>query len=277
MRITSFKGKFAYITGGSSGIGLATAKLLACRGASVIIFSRQIGPLQSAAGELEKCRLSADQQFSYMQMDVSRRETVEEVLGRAVNEFGAPDILVNSAGTSYPQKFEDTPYEKFDDIIKVNLYGAWNTIDFLLPHLKQKKGYIVNVSSIAGFIGVFAMTAYSASKFAIIGFSEALRSELKPHGVSVSVLCPPDVDTPMLERSNRIKPEEAKALSATADSMTAEAVAEYLIKALSKEDFLLIPNMSGKTTYLLKRLFPGLAEWVIDGKIKSVQRKAGHI
>ena len=242
MKITNFAGRVAYITGGSSGIGLATAKLLASKKANVIIFSRQIDLLKKAVLEIENCRVSAEQRFSYMPLDVSQREMAVQVLNSAVNEFGVPDILINSAGISYPQKFEDTQYQKFDDIIKVNLYGTWNTINILLPHLKLTKGYIVNVSSIAGFIGVFGMTSYSASKFAVIGFSEALRSEMKPQGVTVSILCPPDVDTPMLEKSNRIKPEEAKALSSTADIMTPEAVASSLVRAMSKEDFLLVPE-----------------------------------
>ena len=139
--------------------------------------------------------------------------------------------------------------------------------------MKQKKGYIVNISSIAGFIGVFGMTSYSASKFGVIGFSEALRSELKPCEVNVSVLCPPDVSTPMLEKADRIKPEEAKAISSGADIMTPEAVAEVLVRALAREDFLIIPNASGKFTYFMKRLFPGLTEWIVDGKIRGVQQK----
>lgn len=275
MKISSFTGRTAYITGGSSGIGVATAKLLAARGAGVVIFARQPELLQKAAAEIEKCRMSPEQKVGYMQLDVAQREKVIEVLGQAVAEYGAPDMLINSAGISFPKKFEETDYQKFDDIMKVNIYGTWNMINVLLPWLKQKKGYIVNVSSIAGFVGVFGMTSYSASKFAVIGFSEALRSELKPDGVSVAVLCPPDVDTPMLERSNQIKPEEAKAISGNASLMSAEAVAEYLVKCLAKEDFLLIPNAAGRQTYLLKRLFPGLVERVIDNTIKKVQQQKG--
>lgn len=274
MKITNFKDRVAYITGGSSGIGLATAKLLASKGASIIIFARQEGVLKEAVSEIEKCRVSPEQRFSYKQLDVAQRKMTVEVLGGAVNEFGIPDILINSAGISYPQKFEDTDYKKFDEIIKANLYGTWNTIDVLLPFLKQKKGYIVNVSSIAGFIGVFGMTSYSASKFGVIGFSEALRSELKSSEVNVSVLCPPDVSTPMLEKADRIKPEEAKAISSGADIMTPEAVAKVLVRALAREDFLIIPNTSGKFTYFMKRLFPGLTEWIVDGKIRGVQQKS---
>jgi 3-dehydrosphinganine reductase len=89
---------------------------------------------------------------------VSQREMAEQALPAAVKEYGPPDILVNSAGISHPQEFWNTSYETFDKIIKVNLYGTVNMTGILLPYLKESKGYIVNLSSIAGFIGVFSMT-----------------------------------------------------------------------------------------------------------------------
>ena len=276
MKITDFKERVVYITGGSSGIGLATAKLLAAKGASVIIFARKTELLEIAMGEIENFRVNPAQRFSCMQLDVAQRDMAVKALSRAVNDFGIPDILINSAGISHPQKFEDTEYKTFDDIVRVNLYGTWNTINVLLPFIKQNKGYIVNVSSIAGFVGVFGMTSYSASKYAVIGFSEALRSELKACGVNVAVLCPPDVSTPMLEKADEIKPEEAKAISSEADIMTPEAVAAELVKAMAKDDFLIIPNASGRFTHLIKRLLPGLTESIIDGKIRGVQKKGNN-
>lgn len=273
MKVTDFKGRLAYITGGSSGIGLATARLLAAKGASVIIFSRNEDMLKHALEDINKCRILPNQRFAYIQMDVGNRETCERELTKTVNEFGQPDILINSAGISYPRKFGEIPYQIFDDIIKVNLYGTWNTIDILLPSLKQEKGYIVNISSIAGLIGIFAMTAYSASKYAVIGFSEALRSELKPHGVNVAVLCPPDVNTPLMQKADKIKPEEAKAISASAHIMTAEEVAAALVRALGRDDFMIIPNTSGKFIHIAKRFFPGLTERVIDRTIRKAQLK----
>lgn len=272
MNMNRLKGLCAYLTGGSSGMGLATSKLLASGGADVIIFARRPDHLGTALSEIEGRRISTQQRFSCRPLDVSQRDEVQKVLSRAVSEFGPPDILINSAGLSYPQRFGDIPYNKFDETIKVNLYGTWNTTDILAPYLKERKGYIVNVSSLAGLIGVFGMTAYSASKYAVIGFSEALRSELKSQGVTVSVLCPPDVRTPMLERANKIKPEEAKAISSAAEIMTPEAVAEVLVKGMLRGDFLIIPGASAKFAHLMKRLLPGLAEWFIDRKINGVQK-----
>ena len=272
MKIKDFAGKTAYITGGSSGIGLACAEMLAARGASVLIMARRPDLLETAIKQIAKNRISEKQRFSAVQMDVSDKGLVANSLARAVKEFAPPDILINSAGVSFPQKFEDIPFEKYDEIMRVNLYGTWNTIANLLPYLKQSRGYIINVSSVAGYIGVFGMTAYSASKFAVIGFSEALRSELKRFDVTVSVLCPPDVDTPMLERAGKIKPEETKAISATAKVLTAGEVAKAVIDAMAKGGFLILPGSGTRFTYNMKRLFPRLVESITDKRISKFQK-----
>ncbi len=273
MKIKDFTGKVAYITGGSSGIGLATARLLASKGASVIIFARRAELLAGAVNGIKKNKISEKQRFSSMQLDVANRLEVEIVLQKAVKEFGAPDILINSAGISYPHKFEDIPYETFDGIIKTNLYGIWNMIYVLLPYMKQGGGYIMNVSSIAGFIGVFGLSAYSASKFGVVGLSEALRSELKRFDITVSVFCPGDVDTPMMDRSIKIRPEETKAVSATASMLRPEDVAQALVKSMAHGGFMVLASSAGKFTYNMKRLFPWLVEWVTGSQIKKVQRK----
>ncbi len=274
MKIKDFAGKTAYISGGSSGIGLACAEMLAARGADVLIMARRLGQLETAIKQIEAKRISEKQRFTSVQVDVSDREQVADSLARAVKEFAPPDILINSAGVSFPQKFEDIPFEKYDEIMRVNLYGTWNTISNLLPYLKQSHGYIVNVSSVAGYIGVFGMTAYSASKFAVIGFSEALRSEMKRFDVTVSVLCPPDVDTPMLERAGKIKPEETKAISATAKVMTAGEVARAVLEGMGKGNFMILPGSGTRFTYNMKRLFPWLVESITDRRISKFQKKA---
>jgi len=274
MKIRDYTGKTAYITGGSSGIGLACAEMLAARGANVLILARRPGQLETAIKQIESKRVSEKQRFSAVQVDVSDKDQIVNSLSRAVKEFGPPDILINSAGISFPQKFEDIPFDKYDEIMRVNLYGTWNTISNLLPYLKQSHGYIINVSSVAGYIGVFGMTAYSASKFAVIGFSEALRSELKRFDVTVSVLCPPDVDTPMLEKAGKIKPEETKAISAAAKVITAGEVAKVVLDAMGKGGFMILPGSGTRFTYNMKRLVPWLVEAITDSRISKFQKKA---
>jgi 3-dehydrosphinganine reductase len=273
MKFKEVSGKIAYITGGSSGIGLACAELLAAKGADVVIFARGREQLERALKEIEGNGVSQKQRFLAVALDVSQREQAESLLGKTVAGFGCPDILINSAGVSYPRKFEDIPYAKFDEIVRVNLNGTWNTVSILLPYMKERGGAIVNVSSVAGYIGVFGMTAYSASKFAVIGFSEALRSELKRFNISVSVLCPPDVDTPMLERAGKIKPEETRAISASASVMKPLDVARDAINGMGRGQFLILPGAGTKYTHLMKRLFPGLVESIIDGKIRKAAQR----
>ncbi|MBN2178891.1 MAG: SDR family oxidoreductase [Deltaproteobacteria bacterium] len=268
-----FDGKNVYITGGSSGIGLAAAKAFSKRGANAIIFARGEMRLNGALKELEHSRIQETQKFSSMAVDVSEIDDVSVIMERAIREFGTPDVLVNSAGMAYPNYFEDISYEKFDEMLTINLYGIRNVVSCLLPPMKEaRKGYIVNISSIAGIIGVFGYTAYSASKFAVIGFSESLRGELKPHNIKVSVLCPPDTDTPQLHEENKTKPPETKAIAGNAGIMDPDTVAEALIRGMEKGKFMIIPGLEGKFIYLAKRFVPSLVNYVMDGEVKKLTR-----
>ncbi|HPQ45532.1 MAG TPA: SDR family oxidoreductase [Syntrophales bacterium] len=271
MKKRDFNGKHVYITGGSSGIGLAAAKAFAMRGASVIIFARGTERLESALKDIQQSRISDTQSFTYMTVDVSKPDDVSVTMERAVGTFGKPDVLINSAGEAYPNYFEDISYERFDRMLATNLYGTRNTISALALHMKEaREGHIVNISSIVGFIGVFGYTAYSASKFGVIGFSEALRSELRPFNVHVSALCPPDTDTPQLHEENRTKPPETRAIAGNARIMSADAVADALIRGMERGRFMIIPGFEGKFIYLAKRLFPSLVNYIMDREVAKV-------
>lgn len=272
-----FKGKNVFITGGSSGIGLSIARILAEKGAHIIIFARNEERLERALKEVTACSTSEDQRFSCLRMDVSDPKEGQEVMSKAISEFGPPKVLINCAGRAYPHYFKDVTFDQFNETMKINLYGIWNTVAFLVPYMMEKGGYIVNVSSMAGFVGVFGYTDYSASKFAVIGFSEVLRSELKSQDITISVLCPPDTDTPGFEVENMTKPEETRAISAKAKLMHPNEVALALLKGMKKEKFLIIPGFDGKLTYLIKRLFPWLIEYLMGREIRKVQRRGCDI
>lgn len=269
----TFEDKTVYIPGGSSGIGLSAARLLASLGAHVILFARTKERLEKALGEIRENRKSEKQRFACMQMDVSKHDEVTCVMSRAVEEFGIPDLLINCAGRAYPNYFEQIPYEQLDETMKINFYGAWNTVHALVPVMKQRGGHIVNVASIAGFLGVFGYTDYAASKFAIVGFSETLRSELKRYGIRISVLCPPDTDTPGFQRENRNKPEETKAISGAAKLMHPDDVAQALIRGVQKGKFMILANPDGRLVYRLKRFLPSLLNWVLDSRVRKVQKR----
>jgi NAD(P)-dependent dehydrogenase (short-subunit alcohol dehydrogenase family) len=265
--------KVVYAVGGSMGIGLAAAKQFAARGADVLVFARRREPLQEAVREIEACRHAESQRVDLRELDVCDAEAVSAVMGEAVSNFGPPDVLINCAGRAWPGYFEEISHEQLLRTMQLNVGGSWNTVQSLLPHMKERGGTIVNTSSLAGLIGVFGFTDYCASKFAVIGFSEALRSELKRYGIRVFVLCPPDTDTPGLDEENRIKPSETKAVSAGARLLSADAVAASLLRGIERRRLLIIPGIDGRFAALAKRLFPGLVEWVTDRAIARAQRE----
>jgi short-subunit dehydrogenase len=267
-----FRNKNVYIVGGSSGIGLAAARLLFEHGSNITIFSRDEQKLARAAKAISAQRASTGQTVAWMRLDVADRSDVDRVLDRSVMRCGIPDVLINCAGRAYPHYFEEIRFDQFDETMQINFYGMWHTIKKVVPLMKERGGYIVNVSSIAGLVGVFGLTDYSASKFAIMGFSEALRSELKPFGIMVSVLCPPDTDTPALDVENRTKPRETRAISENAGLMQPEDVASALLKGMQKNQPVIIPGLEGKITCLAKRWVPTLVEWMMDRTVRRVQK-----
>jgi 3-dehydrosphinganine reductase len=269
----NFVGKMVYITGGSAGIGLSTAKLLAASGADIIIFARTGEKLVTALHEIEKQRITPAQRFAYRQLDAADHTMVNTVLTEAVQDFGAPDLLINCAGRALPHYFEDITYAQFDESMKINLYSIWNTVSVLVPSMKRRGGgAIVNVSSMCGFMGVFGYTDYCASKFGIIGLSEALKQELQSQNITVAVLCPPDTDTPGFAIENVSKPLETKALSAGAKIMQPDEVARELIEGIRRGTFMIIPGTDGKLTYFMKRHFPALVELIMRRGIRKAQK-----
>lgn len=271
MKVTDFAGKNVYIVGGSSGIGLAAAELLSEAGSNIIIFARGRGRLEEALQKISARKKSDAQRCSCKQLDITAHEEVAQVMEEVVEEFGPPDILINSAGRALPDYFENISYEQFDESMKMHIYGNWDTIKALLPHMKKTGGYIVNVCSVVGFMGVFGYSDYSASKFALFGLTEVLRSELKPYKIGVSILCPPDTDTPGFAVENRNKPKETQAVSEGGGLMEPEEVARGLIKGMRKGKFFIGPG-SARTLYVLKRYLPFVVNLVMEREIKKARK-----
>lgn len=269
-----FDGGLAFIPGGSTGIGLATAQRLAARGADVAIFARRREPLDAAAAAIRESRLRPEQRVVWRQCDVADAAQVDAVLGDSIAELGPPDLLINCAGRAVPDYFERIAVRQLEETLRINLAGTWHAVQTVLPHMRaRRRGHIVNVSSLAGLIGVFGYTDYCASKFALVGFSEALRAELRRDGIAVSVLCPPDTDTPALAEENRTKPPETHAASAGASLLSADAVADALLAGIARRRFLIIPGREARLAYRLKRFAPGLVTWVMDRQIDKARTR----
>jgi 3-dehydrosphinganine reductase len=267
-----FRDKRAFVTGGSSGIGLALARKLVDQGAHVAIAARGEEALDLARLGLESAAAEGQRVLAY-RLDVSDREAVMDVSSRALAELGGLDLLVNNAGIARPGYVHELPDHVFEDMVRVNYLGTvWVTRAFLPAMMEQGAGHIANVSSIAGVLGVFGYTAYGGSKFAITGFTEALRQELKPKGILVSLLCPPDTDTPQLAYEDRFKPPETRALSGKVEPMSAEAVAQALLDGLAAGRPEIVPGLDGWFTVFMSRRFPGLVRWIMDWDIAKAHQ-----
>lgn len=269
----TFQSKNVYITGGSSGIGLAAAEQMAGAGAHILIFARDEERLQKAAARIQLKARNAGQRVDWRTLDVTDHQAVAHVVKQAALAFGPPDVLLNSAGRAIPDYFENIGAEAFEQTLKLNVCGTRNMIAAALPHFPESGGYIVNVASVAGLMGVFGYTDYCASKFAIVGFSEALRTELVGRRIQVSVLCPPDTDTPGLAAENRTKPPETRAIAQTARMLTADRVALSLVQGMKRKTFLIIPGWDARLSVWAKRLAPGLVYYVMKRTIASVAGK----
>jgi 3-dehydrosphinganine reductase len=199
------------------------------------------------------------QSVNVLTMDVADNTDVRQKIKTAVENFGIPDILINSAGVGSGDYFENISYDQFDRVMKINVYGTRNTISAILPFMKQKGGgHIVNLSSVAGLIGMFGYTTYCTTKYALVGFSECLRSELKRFNITVTLVCPPEVTTPFIEEEAKTLPPESRVVKNLAGLLTPEQAAWAIVRGIKKKKFLIVPGMMAKSLLFWHRISNGL-------------------
>ena len=190
----NLKGKNALITGGGRGLGKAVAVALANEGVNVGITGRNEESLKNTVAELEKLGVKA----AYSVFDVEEMAQVEQGVASIASQLGGIDILINNAGVGDFGSFEDMPVETWEKVMKVNLFGVYYVAKATLPYLKQnKEGDIVNVASTAGLKGGPNMSAYGASKAAVISLSQSLMAELRKFNIRVITLTPSTIATDM--------------------------------------------------------------------------------
>jgi len=251
-----YKNKNIIITGGSSGIGLEMAKNLFSYGASITIIGRDKNKLQEAQNSIEKFKNISEQKLNHFSLDVSNNKDVEKEIFKIIKKTGSPDILINSAGIAFSDTFENTDFDTFKNIIDTNVLGVRNINHALIPYMKENGGVIANLSSFAGIFGSYGYSAYSASKFAVLGMSSSMRMELADYKIKVCAICPPEVLTPLVFEENKTITKEAKALKKMVGVLTVEYASNSILKQLRKEKFLIIPGKMAKLTYHFNRFFP---------------------
>ncbi len=266
-------GKWIFITGGSSGIGLALARIFVSNGAHVAILARRKEFLDIASAELRTRVVDSSQQVLPIQADVSDLVNLLPKLESFEKDYGAPDYLINSAGITYPGKFHTLTYETIRSLMDVNYLGtAFVTRAFINGMLKRGSGYIVNISSMAGIIGTYGYSAYGASKYAIRGLSDVIRAEYRLRGIKVSVVFPPDTQTPQLEFEKDLKPSITRELSDTAGVMKADEVAQIIWKDMQRNRYTILPGFNSWFLYTLNSLLGDLAYPVMDLMINNAIR-----
>lgn len=255
-----FTGKHVIITGGSSGIGLATARLLTARGARVSLLARGAARLKAVAEELRATGASVDTR----PVDVADAGAVAEVIG----DLGPCDVLVSCAGLARPGRFLELPDEVFREMIEVDYFGTLHAVRAVVPSMVERgAGSVVAVSSATALLGVYGYSAYAPAKFAVRGLMETLRAELRPHGIHVGVVFPPDVDTPQLAEENRWKPAETHAVSGTVKPLRPEVVARAIVAGIEKRRFLICPDLSTKVLARFGGVLAPVLNRYFDGRI----------
>lgn len=255
MKKHSFANQIALVTGGSSGIGLEIARQLSSQGAHVWLVARQAARLAEALNIISSVKISPEQRFGMTSADLSNPEQAKSAVEQVTHQVGEPDLVVNSAGVAQPGYFLEQDLEIFHQMMAVNYFGTLNVAKAVLPGMVQRgSGHIVNISSVTGFMGMFGYSAYAASKFAVAGFSDILRAEMKPHGVRVSIVFPADVDTPQLAYETAYQPFETQALAPFRTVMKPEAFARIVLKDIGRGKYLILPGFDSKLMYTLSKL-----------------------
>lgn len=263
--------KLAFVVGGSEGIGKETAREMIRQGFDVIIFSRNQSKLDKAIFELQSARQSLRQKTESCALDVTDWNMTKAMMEKLIKKHGTPDYLINCAGYARPGYIEDLEIEHYRKMMDLNYFGIVHTCKAIAPHMmKAKHGKIINTSSMAGFIGLFGYTGYCASKWAVVGFSEALRRELEVYGIRVSVLAPPNTTTPGLIEENRYKSMEILATEEKVKPVSPEYVAKSIIANLSNNKFMIHPTFEGSLAYRLSRFTPSLMNLFVRRKSESL-------
>ncbi len=269
----SINGKVVVITGGSSGIGKALAEVALSRGAKVAVCARNLEKLQSLFPK-------SDNLLCY-KADVSVEGDCKAFIENVIQQWGGVDVLINNAGISMRALFEDVDLKVIRELMDINFWGTVYCSKYALPSIIKRKGTIAGISSIAGYRGLPARTGYSASKFAMQGFLEALRTELLHTGAHVMWVSP-GFTASNIRNVARSKDGSAQVETPLDESklMTAEQCAGLILEGIAKRKRSLVMTGQGKLTVWMNRLLPGLADKLVhkhflnepDSPLKKYQK-----
>ncbi len=254
------KNKVVLITGGTSGIGLACARAFGQAGARVVITGRDAGRLAAATAELQTAGIDC----LAAQADVGDEAAATRAVAETVRAFGQLDVLINNAGLSMRARFQEVDLAVLRQLMQTNFWGTVYSTKAALPHLLASRGSVVGISSIAGYRGLPGRTGYSASKFAMHGFLEALRTELLPQGVHV-LLAAPGFTASNIRHSALAADGSAQGESPRDEAamMSADEVARHVLEAVLHRRRTLTLTAQGRLTVFLNKWLPALTDRLV--------------
>jgi len=266
MEMGSLAGRTALVTGGASGIGRATAMEFARRGADLVICDLDEGGLASAAETIR----SLGRDVFTQRVDVADPAEMERFAATVHGRVEAVDILMNNAGVAIGGPFGATSLQDWDWILGINLKGVIHGCHYFVPKMVQRGrgGHVVNVSSAAGYSASSLLAAYNATKFAVLGLTEALWDELSPEGISVTAICPGIIDTPITRNARLVgemdKPEarEEMVTGYRRRGYTPERVAANIIRAMQRDRVVAPISPEAWAMYYTKRWAPWAMRWL---------------
>ena len=256
-----FKNKVVLITGASSGIGKESAIEFAKLGANIILVSRSMDKLEQVANELKKFNVIT----LICQCDVSDKNQVKEMSKIVLEKFNLVDVLVNNAGFAIYGSVSELSIDEIESQMETNYFGMIYCIKNFLPSMLEKKsGHIVNVASVAASFGLPGISSYCASKFAMLGFSEGLKHELKNSGVGITVVSPIMVRTNFFEH-----PSFQKMPKFSPTSLSSKTVAKAILKASNSPRLEIIVPSVARIAVWMKNTFPYLINPVLGKAFKK--------
>ncbi|HET6817232.1 MAG TPA: SDR family oxidoreductase [Mycobacteriales bacterium] len=267
-RIDDWRSLHVIVTGGSSGIGRAFVRQVVRRGARVSVLALPDRGLAETERELR----AAGAAYTVGGLDVTDRDAVDEAITQATTALGPCDALLTSAGIAHPGYFEQLDDAVFRRTMEVDYFGTLYAVRAVVPGMIERgRGSVVGISSTAGLVGVFGYSAYGPPKFAVRALLEVLRMELRPSGIHVGCVCPPDTDTPQLAYENRFKPPETSAISGAIKPYRADEVAASIVSGMEKGRFLITPDWQTKVVARTVGLAQGAWFSYFDRRVRSTQ------
>ena len=266
MDVTSLHGKTALVTGAASGIGRETALAFARRGANLVICDIDAAGLASSADAIR----GLGREVHAERVDVSSADEMRAFASSVHARVEAVDILMNNAGVAIGGAFLDTSLVDWDWIIGINLRGVIHGCHYFVPGMvrRGRGGHVINVSSAAGYSASSALVAYNATKFGVLGLSEALWEELRPHGIGVTAVCPGLIDTPITRSArlvgamDRPSVREEMVRGYQRRGYGPERVATNILKAVQRNRLVAPISPEAWALYYLKRFAPWALRWI---------------